>query len=132
MNTDTVTTTPAAEWVCLNCGATYGIGGPEVVCGTIAGGEICSSTLYQVVDVTITAEPAPAPPAKTPGFGERITIWFTVTSRGKPRAWYYSRRAFRAFPLPLADAEIMRATETAEVVCCHPWKPHTCGKEEGK
>ena len=64
--------------------------------------------------------------AKTPGFNCRLAIWFTTTKTGKPRAWYIGRQSTRAFPLRLADAEIMRATGTAEVLCCHPWRPHTC------
>lgn len=66
MTTTTVTTTtPAPEWACLGCGATYGIGGPEVVCGTIAGGEICGGTLYPVVDVTVTEVPEFTPKTTT-------------------------------------------------------------------
>lgn len=65
---------------------------------------------------------------KTPGYNRRLEIFFTTTKAGKPRAWYWSAWQFRAFPLPLADAEIMRATETADVICCHPMRPHTCGK----
>lgn len=60
MTTNTVTTTTTVDtWACLGCGATYGIGGPEVVCGTIAGGEICGGTLHPVVDVTVTEVPTP-------------------------------------------------------------------------
>lgn len=79
---------------------------------------------------TTTTTPAKLP--NTPGYNCRLAIWFTTTRAGKPRAWYIGRRSMRAFPLPLADAKIMQATETAEVLCCHPWKPHTCGKEAGK
>lgn len=60
--------------------------------------------------------------APTPGYNSRLEIFFTTTKTGKPRAWYFSRFQFRAFPLPYADAEIMRATGTADILHCHPMR----------
>ena len=37
-------------------------------------------------------------------------IWFTTTKKGQRQAWFFSNRAFRAFRLPLADAELFIAT----------------------
>ena len=67
--------------------------------------------------------------AKTPGYNCRLTIFFAATKSGKPRAYYWSAWQLRAFPLPLAEAEIMRASETADVICCHPLRP--CTHKEG-
>jgi len=67
-------------------------------------------------------------PAPTPGYNSRLTIFFTTSARGRRLAWYWSPVQLRAFRLPLDAAEIMRATETADVVCCHPLRPHTCAK----
>jgi len=64
-----------------------------------------------------------AAPAKTPGYNHRIAIWFQTTRRGQRTAWYWSFAAFRAIRLPLADAELMAATDTADVIPCHPFKP---------
>jgi len=73
--------------------------------------------------MTATTKPAP-----TPGYNRRLTIFFASDRNGRKVAYYFSHFQFRAFRLPLADAEIMRATETADVVCCHPMRPHSCGK----
>jgi hypothetical protein len=35
------------------------------------------------------------------------------TTKGKKRAYYYSRKQLRWFPIPLADAELLIATEQA-------------------
>lgn len=48
-------------------------------------------------------------------------IWFTATRTGR-RAYYYSHRQFRAFPLPLAKAELEIATGAAVEIPCNPWK----------
>ena len=63
----------------------------------------------------------------TPGYNRRLAIFFTLQS-GRKVAYRYSPMQFRAFRIPLDDAEIMKATETADVICCHPMRPHTCGK----
>lgn len=70
--------------------------------------------------------------ARTPGYNRRLEIFFTTRRNGRKAAYYWSAWQFRAFPLPLADAEIMAATETADVLCCHPLRPHTCGKADGQ
>jgi len=61
--------------------------------------------------------------APTPGYSYRIAIWFQVTRRGERTAWYWSYAAFRAIRLPLADAELMQATDTADVIDGHPFRP---------
>jgi len=66
--------------------------------------------------------------AKTPGYNRRLEIFFATSKSGKRLAYYWSMYQLRAFRLPLDEAEIMRATETADVICCHPMRPHTCGK----
>ncbi len=59
----------------------------------------------------------------TPGYNCRLTIWFQNTRKGQRTAWYWSYGAFRAVRLPLAEAELMKATDTADVIPCHPFKP---------
>ena len=65
---------------------------------------------------------------KTPGYNCRLTIFFATTGRGQRIAYRWCSLAHRAIRIPLADAEIMRATETADVICCHPMRPCACGK----
>ena len=48
-------------------------------------------------------------------------IWFTTTRKGQRRAFYYSLRQFRAFPMPLAEAELLIATGQAVEIPCNPW-----------
>jgi hypothetical protein len=48
-------------------------------------------------------------------------IWFTTTKTGTRRAYYYSMRGFRAFPLPLAKAELMIATGQAVEIPRNPF-----------
>jgi len=69
--------------------------------------------------MTSTAKPAP-------GYAYRLTIFFTADRRGRKVAYHFSCLAGRAIRLPLADAELMQATGTADVTCCHPLR-HTCG-----
>lgn len=64
---------------------------------------------------------------RTPGYNRRVAIFFTTNERGKRLAYRWSPLQLRAFRLSLVDAEVMRATETADVLCCHPMRPHTCG-----
>jgi len=59
--------------------------------------------------MTTTAAPAPR------------EIWFKNTKAGR-RAYYYSLRAFRAFPMPLEQAELEIATGAAVEIPCNPWK----------
>ena len=40
-------------------------------------------------------------------------IWFTTTSKGKRRAYFWCHLAFRALPYPLADAELAIASGAA-------------------
>jgi len=63
---------------------------------------------------------------KTPGYNCRLRIWFTVQA-GRKVAYYWAPQATRAIRLSPDKAEIMKATGTADVICCHPMRPHTCG-----
>jgi hypothetical protein len=66
---------------------------------------------------TTTAET----PAPTPGYNCRIMIFFAV--QGETRVAYrWSAAAYRAIRIRLADAEIMKATGTADVLPGHPLK----------
>lgn len=65
--------------------------------------------------------------ARTPGYTHRLEIWFASDKRGRKAAWYFSTLAGRALRVPLAEAELMAATGTADVTCCHPLR-HACGK----
>lgn len=48
-------------------------------------------------------------------------IWFTTTKTGTRRAYYFSRLAMRALPLPLAKAELMIATGQSVQVSRPSW-----------
>lgn len=48
-------------------------------------------------------------------------IWFTVTTKGTKRAWYYSPLAGRTLPMPLAEAELAIATGQATEVTKPEW-----------
>ena len=58
----------------------------------------------------------------TPGYNRRIAIFFATSSNGKRVAYRWSPLQFRSFRIPLADAETMQATETADVLPGHPMK----------
>jgi hypothetical protein len=45
----------------------------------------------------------------TPGFDFHLDIKFTVTKNGKRRATYFSRRALRWLPVPVANADLFVA-----------------------
>jgi hypothetical protein len=62
-------------------------------------------------------------PQPTPGYSYRIAIWFATTKRGQKTAYYWSFLAMRAIRVPLADAEIWAATDAADVIAGHPFKP---------
>jgi hypothetical protein len=59
----------------------------------------------------------------TPGYNCRLQIFFTTSKRGQRLAYYWSSRQFRAFRISLDAAEIMRATDTADVISGHPMRP---------
>ena len=63
-------------------------------------------------------------PAPTPGYSYRLVIFF-ASQKGRKVAYRFSYMQFRAFRIPLADAEIMQATGTADVIHCHPMRPCT-------
>jgi hypothetical protein len=45
----------------------------------------------------------------TPGFDFHLDIKFIVTKAGKRRATYFSRRAMRWLPVPVANADLFVA-----------------------
>jgi hypothetical protein len=51
------------------------------------------------------------------------TIWFSHDSRGRKVAHRWDRRQMRAFRMPLAEAELLRMTEQADVISGHPMHP---------
>lgn len=61
--------------------------------------------------------------APTPGYNRRLEIFFTTSKSGKRLAYRWSCFQLRAFRIPLADAEIMQATGTADMLPGHPF-PH--------
>lgn len=52
---------------------------------------------------------------------ETKEIWFTTTRTGQRRAYYFSRLAFRALPIPAAEAELLIAAGAAVEIPCNPW-----------
>lgn len=61
--------------------------------------------------------------APTPGYNRRLAIFFTISGSGKRTAYRWSPIQMRAFRIPLAEAEVMQATETADVIPGHPMRP---------
>lgn len=57
---------------------------------------------------------------KTPGYNCRLAIYFKVDKNGKKRAYRFSHRQFRAFPMPLADAELFIAQGQADQIDSNP------------
>jgi hypothetical protein len=51
---------------------------------------------------------------KTPGYPMRLNIRFTIDSAGRPRAAYFSIRAFRWLPIKVADAHRWIAADQAD------------------
>lgn len=49
-------------------------------------------------------------------------IWFKNDKNNRKRAYYYSTRAGRAIPVPLADAELWIATNASTQVDGHPFQ----------
>jgi len=60
-------------------------------------------------------------PTPTPGFNQRIGIWFQTNRNGRRAAYYWSSRAFRSFPIGLARAELLVATGDADQFPGHPF-----------
>jgi hypothetical protein len=48
-------------------------------------------------------------------------IWFTTTKKGQRQAWFFSRHAFRAFRVPMAQAELELATGLATETTKPEW-----------
>lgn len=59
----------------------------------------------------------------TPGYNCRLQIFFTSNARGQRLAYRWSGRQLRAFRIALDEAEIMRATETADILPGDPMRP---------
>lgn len=53
---------------------------------------------------------------------ETKEIWFTTTRTGQRRAYFFSRLAFRALPMPVDEAELLIATGAAIRIPRNPWK----------
>ena len=52
---------------------------------------------------------------------DRQEIWTNTTKRGQVTYYYFSRRAFRAFRLPRAEAELLIATGASRLVSKPEW-----------
>lgn len=61
--------------------------------------------------------------APTPGYNCRLSIFFATQANGQQVAYRYSWRAGRAIRVSLADAKIWQATDAADVLPGHPWRP---------
>jgi len=48
-------------------------------------------------------------------------LWTTTTKTGQVRYWYFSNRAFRAFQMPRADAELAIVTGAAVLTSKPEW-----------
>lgn len=60
--------------------------------------------------------------ANTPGFNCRLAVFFDHDKHGRKLAFRWSPMQFRAFRMPLADAELFVATEAADLLPGHPMK----------
>ena len=58
----------------------------------------------------------------TPGFNCRLQIFFSTNKNGQRQAFRWSFMQFRAIRMPLADAEMFLANETADLLPGHPLK----------
>lgn len=61
--------------------------------------------------------------AKTPGYNSRLAIWFDHDKNGRKIAYHWSFRAFRAFRISVADAEMWIAQDLADRIDGHPLRP---------
>lgn len=52
-------------------------------------------------------------------------VWFQVDKHGKRRAYTWSHRQLRSFPLGVDEAEMLIATEQAVRIAGHPWPEMT-------
>jgi len=57
----------------------------------------------------------------TPGYTSRLAIWFSTDRNGKRRAYHYSGRQMRAFPISAAKAELLIAQGLADHIDGHPF-----------
>lgn len=60
------------------------------------------------------------PSGDTPGYNCRLRIWFETDGKGRKIAYRWGRSSLRAFRMPLAQAELLVATEQADEIECHP------------
>jgi len=56
---------------------------------------------------------------KTPGYGYRLTIKIKTNKTGQRRATYWSMLGMRNMPLPIDKADLLLATEQADLY--RPW-----------
>lgn len=59
---------------------------------------------------------------KTPGYVERLSIWFATDKNGKRVAYRWSASQFRGFRMGLAEAELFIAQDLADEISGHPMK----------
>lgn len=57
----------------------------------------------------------------TPGYNTRLSIYFTTTRKGQRVAFRYSWLQMRAFRMPLAEAELLIATDQADQIDGNPF-----------
>lgn len=56
----------------------------------------------------------------TPGYNSRLAIYFMNDRNGKRRAFRFSHRQFRAFPMGVAEAELLIAQGEADQIDGNP------------
>ena len=56
----------------------------------------------------------------TPGFNRRIAIFFGTDKNGNRRAYRWSPMQLRSFPMALATAELLVATDAADLLDRNP------------
>lgn len=59
---------------------------------------------------------------KTPGYVERLSIWFATDKNGKRIAYRWSASQFRGFRMGLAEAELLVAQNLADEITGNPIK----------
>jgi len=59
--------------------------------------------------------------ATAPATETQSEIWFQVDRNGKPRAYTFSRRQFRSFPMGMDEAKLLIATGQAVQTSGHPF-----------
>jgi hypothetical protein len=57
---------------------------------------------------------------KTPGYNTRLNIYFKTNVKGQRAAYRFDWTQFRAFRMPIAEAEMWIATEQADLLDGNP------------